>query len=114
MADVGDTTGARVCAPDSEVPDPVILLLELRQRQLEAWRAMPAHADELRNPVADMSWGATDALLARLGPATAAGAVMALRHLFQCLRRDHLSADTEYPLPLAERALSTLERLVAA
>jgi len=40
--------------------------------------------------------------------------VMALRHLFQCLRRDHLSADTEYPLPLAERALSTLERLVAA
>lgn len=114
MATVGNTTGARACAPDSESSDPVILLLELRERQLEAWRALPEHADGLRNPVADMSWGATDAVLAQVSPVTAAGATMALRHLFGCLRRDNRSADSEYPLRLAERALSALERIALA
>ncbi|MEI7606112.1 MAG: hypothetical protein WCJ64_01885 [Rhodospirillaceae bacterium] len=113
MANPVDTTGARACASLLDTPDPVVLLLELRQRQLEAWRALPESADALRNPVADISWGAIGALLAQLRPTTAAGAVLALRHLFQCLRHDQLSADSDYPLPLAERALTTLEQSLA-
>jgi hypothetical protein len=91
----------------------VVLLLEVRQRQLEAWRALPEGADSLRNPVADMSWGATGVLLGKLRPTTVAGAMLALRHVVDRLRRDH-PADSDYPLPLAEHALSTLEQLTVA
>jgi len=119
MATVGDTTGARSCAPiqthssEQDDPDPVALLLEVWARQVEAWRALPEHADDLRNPVADMSWGATSEVVGRLRPTTAAGALSAVRYLLRCLRRDSPSADRDYPLPLAERALDTLERLTA-
>ena len=113
MADVGDTTGASVCAPLSENPDPVVLLLELRQRQLDAWRALPAEAEALRNPLADLSWGATGLLLARVAPTSVAGALLALRHVLARLHRDH-PADADYPLALADNALAALERLVAA
>lgn len=117
MADPVGTTGAHPCAPLSEHfedPDPVVLLLEARRRQLEAWRALPESADDVRNPVADMSWGATGALLGQIRPTTVAGALIALRHVVDRLRRDQPSADLDYPVPLAERALLTLERSLPA
>ena len=117
MADPVGTTGARPCASLSESsnnPDPVVLLLEVWQRQLEAWRALPESADSLRNPVADMSWGATGALLAKLRPTTVAGALLALRHVVACLRRDNPLADSDHPIPLAEHAITALEHLTAA
>jgi len=115
MADPVDTTGAPARASLPENPDPVVLLLQIWQRQFEVWRTLPAEADGLRNTVADISWGLTSTALASVRPTTRAGALLALRHVVFCLRRDHSFADSDYyPIPLAERALATLEHLTTA
>jgi hypothetical protein len=117
MADVGLTTGAPACAPipvASEQPDPVVLLIDTWERQVAAWRALPPEADELRNPVADMSWGETGTLLRQFRPTTVGGALQALRHALKCLHRYHPEACSDFCVPLAENAVATLECLTAA
>jgi len=109
MADEAYSTAAPACAapvckPDP--PDPVTILLELRERQLAAWRSVP---DERRNAAAALSWGATGAMLAQIRPATPEGALAALGHALERLRADHPPGSPEdYPIPLAEHALAVL------
>ena len=121
MADVGLTTGAPACTSipaNSQQPDPpldpIVLLIDTWERQVAAWRALPPEADELRNPVADMSWGETGTLLRQFRPTTVDGALRALRHALMCLRRYHPEIGNEFSIPLAENAIATLEVLTAA
>jgi hypothetical protein len=121
MAEVVHTTGAHarasipLSADQSEpTPDPAVVLIEMWERQIAAWRTLPEDADDLRNAVADMSWSETAAALLRVAPTTAGGALRALRHSLSCVRRYHPEISDECCVPLAENAVRTLEALAAA
>lgn len=121
MAEVVHTTGAPARAsiplfpdPSEAPPDPAVVLIEMWERQIAAWRALPEDADDLRNAVADMSWSETAAALLRVAPTTAGGALRALRHSLSCVRRYHPEISDECCVPLAENAVRTLEALAAA
>lgn len=112
MADVVDTTAARLRVQNSHTPDPVTLLLDVMERQVTGWRTLPSDDDGVRDRVAELTRDETGALLRQIEPTTISGVIRALRHATERIAPNGGAGPDAYSIPLARNAITALERMV--